>query len=79
MPLTRRRQRVRIFRAERVTVLAELTGQILNAVQEQSRDGRITCVAARKLAEELKVPYKVIGKAADELKIKIKSCELGCF
>ncbi|MHB1043479.1 MAG: hypothetical protein ACYC0Q_11665 [Eubacteriales bacterium] len=59
--------------------LAELTEEVLKAVREASREGRITCTAARKLAEELKVPYIVIGRAADELKIKIKSCELGCF
>lgn len=59
--------------------MAELTEEVLKAVREASRDGRITCTAARKLAEELKVPYIVIGRAADELKIKIKSCELGCF
>lgn len=59
--------------------MAELTEEVLKSVREASRDGRITCTAARKLAEELKVPYIVIGRAADELKIKIKSCELGCF
>ncbi|MHB8984406.1 MAG: hypothetical protein ACYC38_00510 [Eubacteriales bacterium] len=59
--------------------MAELTEEVLKAVREASREGRITCTAARKLAEELKVPYIVIGRAADELKIKIKSCELGCF
>lgn len=59
--------------------MAELTEEVLKAVQEASREGKITCTAARKLAEDLKVPYIVVGRAADELKIKIKSCELGCF
>jgi len=59
--------------------LAELSEQILKAVKELSPDGKMTCAAARKLAEELKVPYNVIGSAADELKIKIQSCDLGCF
>lgn len=75
MPLHRRA--VEFFRG--VGALAELTEEVLKAVREASREGRITCTAARKLAEELKVPYIVIGRAADELKIKIKSCELGCF
>ncbi len=42
-------------------------------------DGRISCTAARKIAEELKVPFGEVGKAANELKIKISDCELGCF
>jgi LAO/AO transport system kinase len=31
------------------------------------------------IAEELKVSYSEVGKSANELKIKIKNCELGCF
>ena len=42
-------------------------------------DGRLTCAAARKLAEELSIPYADVGAAADALGIKIKSCQLGCF
>ena len=34
---------------------------------------------SREIAEELGVPYGEIGKAADELDIKIAACELGCF
>ncbi len=42
-------------------------------------DGRLTCAAARKLAEDLGLSYKEVGSAADELGIKIKDCQLGCF
>jgi hypothetical protein len=42
-------------------------------------DGRLPCAAARRLAEEFGLPYKDIGAAADELGIKIKDCQLGCF
>lgn len=44
-----------------------------------SSEKRISCSEARRIAEELGVPYSEVGKAADELKIKIRNCELGCF
>ena len=42
-------------------------------------DGRLSCAAARKLAEDFGISYKEVGAAADELGIKIKDCQLGCF
>lgn len=46
---------------------------------ERSNNGKITCSEARKIAEDLNVPYIEVGRMANELKIKIKKCELGCF
>ncbi|MBI5638976.1 MAG: hypothetical protein HZA17_00990 [Nitrospirae bacterium] len=42
-------------------------------------DGKISCAAARKIAESLSLSYKEVGAAANELNIRIKNCELGCF
>jgi hypothetical protein len=42
-------------------------------------NGRLSCSAARKIAEKLGVSYREVGAAADELGIKIKNCQLGCF
>jgi len=53
--------------------------RIKHLLMEKSVDGRISCNDARGIAEELKAPYREIGKAANELKIKIRNCELGCF
>lgn len=53
--------------------------RVLGAVETAAKEGRISCHSARKIAEELKVPYREVGQAADELKIKIVQCELGCF
>lgn len=53
--------------------------QIYQLLKERSNNGKITCVEARKIAEELSVPYIEVGKAANELNIKIYKCELGCF
>ncbi|MCS7215243.1 MAG: molybdopterin-guanine dinucleotide biosynthesis protein MobB [Thermodesulfovibrio sp.] len=46
---------------------------------EKSNNGKITCSEARKIAEELNVGYIEVGKMANELNIKIRKCELGCF
>jgi molybdopterin-guanine dinucleotide biosynthesis protein len=53
--------------------------EIENILKTRSAEGKITCSDARTIAEELGVPYKEVGKTANELKIKIKNCELGCF
>lgn len=53
--------------------------KVLQVVREAAEDGRLTCARARELAKELGVNPLVIGEAADELKIKIKACQLGCF
>lgn len=49
------------------------------ALTEKASGGKIPCALAREIAETLGVPYREVGKAADELHIKVVSCELGCF
>lgn len=56
-----------------------LFDRIKQLLKERAVDGRLTCPAARQIAEELQVSYSEVGKAANELKVKIKDCELGCF
>jgi hypothetical protein len=53
--------------------------QIIEAVRRTAVDGRLSCEAAHRLGEELKVPLRTIGAVCNELKIKIASCQLGCF
>lgn len=53
--------------------------QVEEIVEQTAKDGRITCAEARRLAEQLGVPYAMVGKACDEKGIKITACELGCF
>lgn len=59
--------------------MSDIPEKVLEAVRQAANDNRLTCTAARKLAEELNVHPRVIGQAADQLKIRIKACELGCF
>jgi hypothetical protein len=49
------------------------------ALEQMVRDDRLTCKAAREVAEKLGLKPVDVGKAADELGIRIKDCELGCF
>jgi LAO/AO transport system kinase len=46
---------------------------------ERSNAGTISCSEARAIAEESGLPYSSVGKLADDLRIKIRNCELGCF
>jgi hypothetical protein len=50
-----------------------------DTLKKAARDGKITCSALRHIAEKSNVTYRLAGKVADELKIKIKNCDLGCF
>ncbi|MCI0468958.1 MAG: hypothetical protein L0Y62_02705 [Nitrospirae bacterium] len=53
--------------------------KIGDMLKERSRDDKVTCTAAREIAENLTVSYKKVGEAANKLKIRITECDLGCF
>ncbi|MHB9094647.1 MAG: hypothetical protein ACYC21_08235 [Eubacteriales bacterium] len=59
--------------------MVKIPDNVLEALKKAAPEGRISCADAHSLAEKLGVELILIGKAADELKIKIKSCQLGCF
>ena len=53
------------------------------AVEEMIRsrveEGRLPCGAAHAIAKALGVPVMAVGQVAEELRIKISQCQLGCF
>jgi LAO/AO transport system kinase len=53
--------------------------EIMDRLRERAEEGRISCAEARAVAEELGAAYAEVGRAADDLGIKIRNCELGCF
>lgn len=59
--------------------LGEPGPEILKALKAAAPDGSVSCTLARKLAKDLGVSPRLIGRAADQLNIKLKDCELGCF
>jgi len=52
---------------------------IAEEIEKKAIDNKLPCSVARKIAQDLAVSYKEVGETADALKIKIASCELGCF
>ncbi len=59
----------------------EVSQEVLDRVAEEAKkaDGRLPCLRAFALAEELDVPVRMIGEAANQTSVKIASCQLGCF
>ncbi len=57
----------------------EIDEKVLEAVKAKAEEGRLYCAVALKLAQELNVPAKEVGKAANALNLKIAKCSLGCF
>ena len=53
--------------------------ELKTKIRAAAPDGRISCAAAMRLAEELVISRKDMGNLLNELKIKIKQCQLGCF
>ena len=49
------------------------------AVRRAATDGRLTCDKAHELGKELEISLREIGEICDELNVKIKACQLGCF
>lgn len=52
---------------------------IAEKLKEKAPKGKISCHEARLLAQEMQIEPATIGELCDVLKIKICSCELGCF
>jgi hypothetical protein len=53
--------------------------QVKQAVEQAATNGVLTCHDARALAEELEVEYSLVGQACNEVGVKVRVCELGCF
>lgn len=58
---------------------AETKDKIIEEIKKKTSDGRLPCIIARKIAEDLGVSYKDVGEAANSLHVKITNCQLGCF
>jgi hypothetical protein len=53
--------------------------KVREEIKKKAKNNRLPCPIAREIAKELSVSYREVGRTADELKIKITECELGCF
>ena len=52
---------------------------ITKIIRKKTKDGKISCKQALKIAEEAGIPSKKLGALLNELKIKVANCQLGCF
>jgi hypothetical protein len=57
----------------------QVTDEMKAAIVAKAVDGKVTCPVLRKYAEDIGVPYKVAGAAADMAGIRVHNCDLGCF
>ncbi len=53
--------------------------KIKERVKEVAKDGKLACRVAFQIAAEFDVAPRKVGDAANELKIKLAGCQLGCF
>jgi hypothetical protein len=53
--------------------------KIQEAVKNAAVSGRLSCEKAHELGTKLNVPLQEIGRVCNELNIRIKDCQLGCF
>jgi hypothetical protein len=52
---------------------------IIAKLKETSKDGKISCAMAFKIAKKNNISTKEVGTLLNQLKIKIANCQLGCF
>lgn len=57
----------------------DLRNLIKERILEIAQNNRLQCAGALAIATNLGVHSKDVGTVADELKIKISKCQLGCF
>jgi hypothetical protein len=53
--------------------------KIIEAIRSGVVDNRLSCEKAHELSATLRIPLREIGVLCNELKIKISTCQLGCF
>lgn len=53
--------------------------KIIEAIRAGMVNDRLSCEKAHDLSRELNVSLQEIGALCNEMKIKITSCQLGCF
>ncbi len=49
------------------------------AILEKAKEGKIPCAVCFKIAEEVGISKREMGKILNEMKVKIGQCQLGCF
>jgi hypothetical protein len=53
--------------------------QVMEKIRWAANDGKISCRKALGPASEVDISPKALGGLLNEMKIKVDSCQLGCF
>jgi hypothetical protein len=53
--------------------------EIEEIIKKKAKDGKLPCAVCFKMAEDLGISNKEMGKILNEMKVKISQCQLGCF
>ncbi|SJZ34174.1 hypothetical protein [Selenihalanaerobacter shriftii] len=57
--------------------------KVINLIEEKVKEkvvnNSLKCVVAQKIAKDLGVTNKEVGKVINQLNIKLIDCQLGCF
>lgn len=53
--------------------------QLKKIIQETAGEEGLNCATAFMIAEKNDVPINKIGELCNELDIKVRNCQLGCF
>ena len=48
-------------------------------ILEKAKGGKIPCAVCFKMAEDLGITKREMGKILNKMKIKVSQCQLGCF
>ena len=54
-------------------------GAVVKKIKSHVKENKISCKQVMKIAEELNISPRDLGTILNEEKIKIISCQLGCF
>lgn len=58
---------------------ATVDNRIADAVRERAKEGKLSCGAAFRIAEDLRVNPLEVGETADEIGVRLHRCQLGLF
>jgi len=64
---------------KRVPAAASVAPDLEAAIREMLVDGRLSCLAAWNIADRLQIKRLDVCAACENLKIKVKPCQLGAF
>jgi LAO/AO transport system kinase len=48
-------------------------------ILKKSKAGKLPCAMCFKIAEDFGISKREMGKLLNEIKVKIRQCQLGCF